>query len=166
MTSVIQCDEDELRSELGHLLLTYRDQAGNLRDLLEAERRALESPEVDALLSISESKSRCVEEMQVLETQRVDICNRGGVAADDQGMHNLFKFAGDGTRLDALWRETLDITRVCRDLNSINGAISRVRQEHMMAALAALSGHEHQPSLYGPAGREETRYEQRGIGQV
>ena len=159
-------EQHELRDELGRLLLKYRDLAADLRNLLEAERRALESPAGDELLSVATSKTQCVGEMQVLESRRLDICKRNGAATDDHGMHALFHAVGDCAGMDVTWREILEIARICRDLNNVNGAISRVRQEHMMTALATLSGHEHQPALYGPAGRAQAGYERRGIGQI
>ena len=81
-------------------------------------------------------------------------------------MRALFERVGNGPDLSETWREILSIVRHCKELNDINGAVSRVRQEHTLAALATLRGHEQQPALYGPAGRQDSGYEQRGIGLI
>jgi flagellar biosynthesis/type III secretory pathway chaperone len=122
-----------------------------LRTCLEEEHRALQSRDPEQLLSVAERKTACLsdagrisrlcQELEVREAAQTPTTSGGAVSRR---------------------REQLDtLTRMCHDLNNVNGSLIRRQKTRVEKTLQIMHGEPEHSNVYGPsgvtAGRNSTR---------
>ena len=157
---------DRCRAKLRHVLDRSLECSKRLEALLQDERAALQTQNAGELEAVTASKLDCVRNLDQLENERRSLGNNAGFEAGESGMQALLGWCDDGSRLEGSWRELLEIANRCSLLNQSNGAIGRVRQEHVRGALAVLSGGNHDDAVYDATGRDAGRIGQRELARI
>jgi flagellar biosynthesis/type III secretory pathway chaperone len=115
---------------------------------LGRENDALVAGDVEALYSAGADKTRLVESLEALETERRNL--GAGVDGDTQG------------RGSPEWQSLLDLISACKDWNLRNGALVKARSDQVQIALQALRGSE--PGFYDPSGHKASERSVRPLG--
>ncbi len=116
-----------------------------LRGCLEDEHRALQSRDPEQLLSVTE-----------LKTNYLDAAGRINRRCSELEAQTTPAAANDpeiGRRRDQL--DTL--TRLCRDLNNVNGSLIRKQKHRVEKTLQIMRGEPDRPGVYGPSGTSPDR---------
>ena len=158
--------EDHYATELLRLIEQCLDYGSRLEALLRDELSALESQDVTILHSLSSSKELCVRSMDDLESERRTLSTRAGHAPDETGMADMLKWCDKSNRVTPVWNSLLQVIRRCDSLNRTNGAICRMRYEHVVNVLTAFSGGNGTTETYGPGGQSATRFEQHALARI
>lgn len=164
MTS--QMSADECSAKLLRILEKSLDCATGLEDLLHDERNLLESQNSSELMVITSTKKRCVQTLEGLETERTALCAACGFNNDESGMQDVLNWCDCNSVVTPVWNRLLKSAKLCEGLNRTNGAIGRIRYEHVMSALAVLNGSSNNATVYGPKGQEPARFEQRALALI
>ncbi len=158
--------EDHFATELLRLIEQCLDYGSRLEALLRDELSALESQDITALRSLSSSKELCVRSMDNLESERRTLCTRAGYAPDEAGMVDMLKWCDKGNGVTPVWNSLLQVIKRCESLNRTNGAICRMRYEHVVSVLAVFSGGNGTTETYGPGGHSAPRFEQHALARI
>lgn len=128
---------DEARARIVDMIGDCVYQALGLKEALEDECRALESRDIEALDSIVDSKSRCAEQLQQLDCERVRLCEEWGFEDGPHQMTALIEWCDEDQLISSRWEQLMVIAAEGSALNMTNGAIIRLRQQQFDASLAA-----------------------------
>lgn len=159
-------DPDPCRLELQRILDQSLECTGKLEDLLHDERSALELQNTENLLALTTSKNLCVRCLESLEAERQTLCAAAGYDSSEAGMKEMLSWCDIQSTVTPVWHQLLQSARECEALNRTNGAIGRVRYEHVMSALALLSGGSDGTALYSPEGQESAHVKQRALALI
>lgn len=157
---------DQCSTQLLRILEQSLDTASELEDLLHDERNILESQNSNELMAITSTKDRCVQVLEKLETERKALCTACGFGSNQDGMQDVLNWCDSNSVVTAIWNRLLTNAKVCDGLNRTNGAIGRIRYEHVMSALAVLHGSNNKSTVYGSQGQEPARHEQRELALI
>ncbi len=153
----------EYTSRLVDLIGKSVDEALLLRTSLEEERRALEAQDLDALHAAAGSKTRSVERLQTLEAERRHTCAASGLG-DANG--DIAQLAAADSRIAGNWQKLIGIVTECNQLNTTNGAIIRVRKDHVETSLAVIRGSSPETGVYGRDGKGMKDASQQTLAEV
>ncbi len=142
------------------------DCASELKAALQNERRALENQDTDALYAVVDSKNLCAQTLQRLEQTRGQLCSEWGFSAAPEQMQSVLDWCDEDGQLGLGWRELLDIAAEGNALNLTNGAIIRVRQQHMESSLSVLRGVTPGSDTYGQNGAESGDTSRRSLAEA
>ncbi len=110
----------------------------SLRTCLEEEHKALNSRDPEHLLSIAERKQACLSGAAQINRQCLELESHTS-AVPSQAIDKQ--------------RDQLDtLTRVCRDLNNVNGTLIKRQKTRVNKALQIMLGEPEQAHLYDPSG--------------
>jgi len=113
-----------------------------LRALLEEEYRALQSRDPEQLLAVTRRKTDCIGKAAQI-----------GLKCRELEAREATLTSTDRTGAVCRQRERLDtLTRLCRDLNHVNGTLIRRQKIRVEKTLQIMRGEPDQPRLYGPSG--------------
>ena len=159
-------DPDRCSLELQRILDRSLECANRLLDLLRDERSALQSQDTEQLRAVTASKEQCVQRLESLEAERRSLCAAAGHGGNKAGMKDMLAWCDRSSAVTRAWNRLLQRIRQCDALNQTNGAVGRVRYEHVMSALAVLSGNSGGGALYGPEGEQTGRLERRALARI
>ncbi len=156
---------DQCATELKRILELSLECTNRLDELLHDEYGALETQDMSALGAITTSKELCVRSLNSFESERQTLCTAAGYDAGGKGMQALLQWCDRRSVITPVWERLLQNAKQCDALNRTNGAIGRIRFEHVMSALAVLKGGG-SGTLYSAEGQETERFEQRSLALV
>lgn len=156
---------EQCGAELKRILELCLECASRLDELLHDEYGALEEQDMSALGAITTSKELCVHTLDNLESERQTLCTAAGYDANGKGMKALLQWCDRRAVIAPIWERLLQSAKECDALNRTNGAIGRIRFEHVMSALAVLNGGGG-GALYSAEGQETERFEQRSLALI
>ncbi len=156
----------ETRARIVDILGTSVLHAMGLKESLVAEKTALEHQDVAALELAIQGKSRCVSELQTLESERTGICAAAGFEAGTEQMQSLIAWCDEGSAIAGAWDQLMTIAAECNALNMTNGAIIRLREQHIHSSLSLLRGQAPETDTYGPPDRTRGHFEQRSLAEA
>ena len=159
-------DSDRYSFELQRILDRSLECASRLEDLLHDERSALELQDSGKLGAITTSKELCVQRLETLESERRILCADAGYTASETGMKDMLSWCDRSSDVTPIWSSLVQCARQCEALNRTNGAIGRLTYEHVMSALAVLSGGSSGTPLYSSEGQESARFERRPLARI
>jgi flagellar biosynthesis/type III secretory pathway chaperone len=142
------------RARLEGILADSAQQADRLRSVLKSERAALEHNDADALDAAAAAKAEPVARLATLDTERAGAGREAGFTAGSAAMDEIIAWCDEGSVLANGWRRLLEIARDCERLNATNGAIIRLRRQHVAARLTMLRGSEFDGDTYAASGIE------------
>jgi flagellar biosynthesis/type III secretory pathway chaperone len=159
-------DPDSTRRQLVELIGRSVYQALGLKESLEDEFRALESQDMDALSGALENKTRCVEQLRLLEEQRQACCTAAGIAPDAEQMDRMTAWCDEDSVVADGWQHLLDVAAQCASLNLTNGAIIHARKQQIETGLAVIRGGSPDPAVYARSGVRPDRPSLRSLGEA
>lgn len=157
---------NECYSRVGKILSESLHHALALREILQEERAALETTDTTSLNTTCVKKQMCVNSLEALEAERVEIFIACGFASDTDDMKSLAMWCDDDSLLLSSWEHLLEVISTCNQLNSTNGAIIHVRQEQIRNSLSLLRNGTAQEATYGPRGENASSLGARSIAEV
>ena len=156
----------EARSQIVDILGACLSEALALQESLEAERRALETQDTDALNAIVPGKNDHAGKLGVLDQERDALCQRWGFASGPDQMDDLMHWCDEDGAIDDQWAELLAIAAKGNALNLTNGAIIRLRQQHFETSLSVLRGVAPGSDTYGRNGEESGDFSRRSLAEA
>ncbi len=156
----------EFRKQLADVIGTSVLQAMGLRESLVEEKSALERQDVDALDAAVSAKVRCVNDLAALDRKRSGICARAGFDAGPEQMQAVMTWCDEGSVIANAWDELMAIAADCNALNMTNGAIIRVREQHIRSSLSILRGQAPANDTYGHPHKGTSGFEQRSLAEA
>jgi len=159
-------DPDPCRLELQRILDQSLECTSKLEDLLHDERSALELQDTESLRVVTTSKNLCVRCLESLEAERQTLCAAAGYDGSEAGMKEMLSWCDSSITITPVWQQLLQSARECEALNRTNGAIGRIRYEHVISALALLSGDSNGTAFYSPEGQESTHFKQHALALI
>ena len=142
-------EPDFFRDKVADLLGTSVFQALGLKESLVEEKAALEKQDMDALDDAVANKSRCVTELQALDSTRTSLCVDAGFDAGPDQMEKVMAWCDTDATISNCWDHLLQLATECNALNMTNGAIIRARQQQINANLSVLRGQPPEAATYG-----------------
>ena len=112
-------------------------------ETLARESAALADGNHDALELATEAKTKLVDTLEKLESQRRQLAPQDDAGSDE-------------------WQRLREIIARCKEQNQRNGTLLKARAENVRVALKALRGSE--PELYGATGRTPSQTDARPLG--
>ncbi len=150
--SVLMTEEvASLRAAIGHL---------------DAERRALESGDVDTLPVLAARKSEVYGRLAQLGDARTALLARAGVKPAKADIDALFASGPEWAACCKPFADLLDLAREAHDANQANGLMIRAQMKSSQQALAVLMSAAEQASTYGPDGQSMARTSRRSFGSA
>lgn len=150
--SVLMTEEvATLRAAIGHL---------------DAERRALESGDVDTLPVLAALKSEVYGRLAQLGDARTALLARAGVKPAKADIDALFCSGPEWAACRKPFAELLELAREAHDANQANGLMIRAQMKSSQQALAVLMSAAEQASTYGPDGQAMARTSRRSFGSA
>lgn len=136
-----------LRMRLLDVLAQGMRATADLAEQLRHERTALAASNADALGTAAAAKQEALAAVEAVESARLGLLRKAAAGDPDVTMDNLLR---DDEETAAAWRCYLASAADCQHANRTNGAVIRVRQQHIVNAITVLGGN--QSDTYGPAG--------------
>ncbi len=118
--------------------------------ILEREEALLVSGDSDGLIALAQEKSDRYRQLQRLHDDRALLLARLGRPDSDAAMREL---CAGLPRVIARWAELLELARIARDRNAINGKLILERMATNQAALSVLLAAADQAPLYDAEGQ-------------
>lgn len=156
----------EARKQLANIFDESVAEAMGLNEALQLERNALETQDIDSLDSVVFTKNSCAEKLQVLDRQRIALCEQCGFAAGPDQMQQLIKWCDEEQLLNTRWDQLVEIAAQGNTLNLTNGAIIRVRQQQIDSSLSVLRGVSPGCETYGRNGEESGDSSRRSLAEA
>lgn len=140
----------------------------DFNELLQAEKMALASDEIDRLADLAQLKSEKVVQLSHLAEQRNLFLAAHSCLPDQPGMEEWCRRTRGqlGQRIHTLWENMLTEARKAHHQNQENGALIELKLEHNQQALTVLRAAANQQGVYGPDGRPLSQHPGRPIGKV
>ena len=142
-------EPDSFRSQVIDLLGTSVFHALGLKESLVEEKAALEIQDMDALNDAVASKSRCVTELQTLDSTRTDLCVNAGFDQGPEQMDKVMLWCDVDSLIADRWNHLMQLATECNALNMTNGAIIRARQQQIHSNLSVLRGQPPEADTHG-----------------
>lgn len=121
--------------------------------LLEAEQEALKSAKPESLPEIHTSKETLVGELNQLENARIKLVNGPGALTDRERMNAWIKAHPTEKKAAGLWDQLLSLAHAAKQKNELNAALVKLHLEKTTQALAILTRHAQENTLYGSNGQ-------------
>jgi flagellar biosynthesis protein FlgN len=148
------------QQQFERILLEEEQQAMRLVNLLERERDALASRQVDELLQVVAEKESSLTRLDGYASERASLLQQAGYSPDRDGFMALLNAEPSG-RLRELWTAVETLLKRCRQQNEINGKMLDIGQIQARQMLALLLGRESGGNeLYDQNGNASSTYEQ------
>ncbi len=158
--SSIEQFESTLRAEMS----AFHD----FNELLQAEKIALASDEIDRLADLAQLKTEKVLQLSQLAEQRNLFLAAHSCLPDQPGMEEWCRRTRGqlGQRIHTLWQGMLDEARRAHRQNQENGVLIELKLEHNQQALNVIKTAANQQGVYGPDGKTLAAHPGRPIGKV
>lgn len=137
--------------------------ARHLVELLMQEQAHLISANIDALVIVTEEKTKLVAQLSGLGSSRYQALAACGHAPNETGMRDWVNSATDNSSAGESWAALLALAESAKELNRINGMLISTHMVHTQTAINALNGNRKSSNFYGPDGQTTARTLGRGI---
>lgn len=127
---------------------------GQLHNILEQERLALEKNHSQQLTVITEEKTKSLNEIERNHQMRSDLLHSSGYSNNPDGiksyLDSLTLINADSFKKQ--WGIMLEKLQSCMEMNDLNGKIIHRSQQQVTHMLSIMRGQVHNPSLYNEYG--------------
>lgn len=152
--------------ELGSVLDREIDCLQALLQVLEAEREALLSGDVDAIEHATAAKNGALAAQGEATLSRESATSRFSVDNTDEGMRQLIAGCENRERLDASLSRLRALAAQCRDGNRANGRLILQKQEHARGALNVIRQTGASTPIYSGQGKATAAAGTRSLGKA
>jgi flagellar biosynthesis/type III secretory pathway chaperone len=156
------------KDRIATVLKQQIDAAGALQGLLNQERAALESRDLETFDKIITQKQAQVAQLDDLERARNKLVQQAGFPGEPEKFNEYLSALGQGSALSQQSEQLKALLSECFQLNRINAGMVELSYHYLNQSLAVLRGTEgHQKDTYGPQGKHiESADSQRTIAKV
>jgi flagellar biosynthesis/type III secretory pathway chaperone len=132
--------------QLSELIDEQTAAAGQLLEILTAEKSALTGNEVQVLQDLDARKRAQLSRTEHLEQNRRQLCRTLGIGAERGAMDYLINdlaAAGHHALQGALrtgWQRLKELMVACRDANEVNGLVAQFKQRQLLHLLGLMRG--------------------------
>jgi len=140
-----------------------------LLELLEKEREALASRDVDSLESIIDQKAVQLAHLENSAKQRTEIARKNSGSNDIKDIQQSWLQLLDKINLPTLkeqWETLKDLQKQCKNANEVNGKILSRNQKTFNRLMEIVRGQTAAPSLYSAAGKSTGQHMSRKMGEA
>lgn len=132
-------------------IVSERDATRGFIDLLQREQRTLQQADISALISLTDEKTRRMQELaQMADARNTWLAELGHT----DGCGGIERILPDYPAAVEVWRDLLQLAEMAVQLNKINGVLIDQRLRYNQQALAVLQAATSQNSgLYGSDGQ-------------
>jgi flagella synthesis protein FlgN len=137
-----------------------------LLQLLDEEREALKSRDLDKLETIIQNKAANLQHLEQSAHQRTNwVAQQGKTDAKPETLWvALIRNIQPGIEQD--WDEFKQLLQQCQEQNEINGKLLARNQQVFSRLLSIVRGQDEQASVYTPKGSRETGYQAHKLGEA
>ncbi len=139
------------QSDITQLMAQECASAKSLCDILESERNALATNQLELLDELATKKQTQIEQLEALGKKRMDWLSSRGIDTDSAKLGEYFSNAGNEQLRG--WQALLSQLEECQHLNRINGSIVKQLQQKVRNALSILHGQPDSTDLYDQRGK-------------
>lgn len=120
---------------------------------LQEEQEALKSALPELLPKIHEAKSLLVDELNALENERLKLIEGFSHLPDRKRMDAWIKGHPTETQIANQWQKLLELARSAKQQSDLNASLVKLHLEKTSQALAILTRHNQENTLYGSNGQ-------------
>lgn len=124
--------------------------------ILNTEQECLTQGNADPLSDIAADKSALVEQLNVLEGQRMAAIDLPEHASDLPSMEKWLQDHADDLASASAWQKLREVAREAKVLHELNGQLVATHLKNTTEALAILTQQASQSTLYGASGQTTT----------
>ena len=130
------------------------EQARQLMALLQEERNILSGSDGAALETVTHSKEKLAETIQMNTRQCSQYLHQAGFGNDNLSLSKYIETCAEpfATQFKTTWNNLQSILKQCQDENRINGKLLNSSQRRIKQALSILQGQPVEEDLYGSSG--------------
>ncbi len=150
--SRIEPDMSGKANELASILQSATNCMDKLLSLLEDERDALSTENIETIDECGRNKADCVVQLEAFDNRRAQLCD--DLKLDNAEINNFLNNQHT-VSVPNQWETFLVKLEKCREANAVNGSFVRIRRGHIEKALQILRGSPVSPALYGPNGLDD-----------
>jgi flagellar biosynthesis/type III secretory pathway chaperone len=158
--------QDDARQQIVEVIGECVYQALGLKESLRDEHLALERQDAEALDLALTTKSQCVSRLQALDEKRSSLCAASGFDAGPEQMERMSEWCDQDSEIGNCWQQLMEIASDCNSLNLTNGAIIRLRRQHIDTSLAVLRGVDQANDTYVSSGGNRGAMNQRSLARA
>jgi flagella synthesis protein FlgN len=140
--------------QLSSILQSELNQSKQLQSLLQQEREALKTADLDTIQSITQQKQSPLVQLEQLGRQRDYVLKAAGFPVGKAGLEAFIanQAESDSNKIKQVLSELRQVAKSCREDNQINGGILNVNRQYLVRALSILRGRDPETGAYGPGG--------------
>lgn len=148
------------------LLQQQAELTRQLSAMLDREYAAVTARDFDAFEQVVQEKSLTVEQLDLLEQERIALIESAGYREQPDAMGSFLTWCDPGQTLTPQWEQLLALAGTCRDHNRRNHQLIELCSRHTRETLRILRGEEAQPELYQPDGETDSGHDNRPLARV
>ena len=137
-----------------------------LSALLDREYAAITDKDFATFEEIITEKALTVEQLDLLEQERVALIEMAGHKPDPDGFLYFLQWCDPQQNITAAWEELLALAGKCRDQNLRNHHLIELCSRHTRETLRILRGEDEQPDLYQADGDTDTGHQNRSLARA
>lgn len=134
--------------------------------IINTERRALASGEIDQLPEIAGEKSALATRLANLEAQRDSALVGSGLATGRSGVEAWLATCAAAHPAHSVWQHLITLVAKAKRENEINGKLIGARLQQNQQALSVLLGETADATTYGPDGQQKNMSGRRPLGSA
>ena len=149
--------------------MLLKQEAGLTRELsalLDTEYAAITGRDFTAFEQTVHEKAMTVEQLDLLEQERIAMIESAGFDPGPDGIVNFFGWCDSSNNITPHWETLLDLVGKCRDQNRRNHQLIELCSRHTRETLRILRGEEAQPDLYQPDGDTGSGHDNRSLARA
>ena len=143
-------------SALGKILEREIDLISRFLVSLEEEQVALKTATPESLPKIHEEKSLLVDELNALEIERINQVGGDSQLTDRERMNVWIKAHPTDTQIETHWKKLIELASTAKQQSELNASLVKLHLEKTTQALAILTRHNQENTLYGSNGQAAT----------
>lgn len=121
--------------------------------ILKQEQEALKSGKSDPLAEINGKKINLVDQLNQLGANRSQLTGLPGLTSDQASMTTWLAQHPQEKKSATLWQVLIDLAREAKELHELNGQLISIHLKQTSDALAVLTQHQQEHTLYGSNGQ-------------
>lgn len=140
-------------TRLAEILTREADLVSRFILLLEREQDALKAAKPESLEEINQEKLALVEQLNAIGVERSKLADLNGTASDQSKMKAWLEQHPQEKDSASLWIKLLKLAQEAKALHELNGKLISQHLQHTADAIAVLTQHRQEHSLYGSDGQ-------------
>jgi len=143
-------------SALAHTLEREIDLISRFLVCLDEEQTALKSAQPDSLPAIHDTKTALVDQLNALEVQRIKQVGGPAELSDKERMQAWIKAHPAEKQIAESWNNLIGLAHSAKQKNELNAVLVKLHLDRTSQALAILTKHAQENTLYGSNGQAST----------